>query len=201
MLQLSEPADEYGVRGQRVVFVSWVDVVDLSGRIIHLDDVDRLVLPTQQYHKRRSFMTDVVVIPSLGISMIKGPKRDRQELPRAFKHLQQMWRLALLAHSTAEDTSMEACARCGINDASCRCCALCTRVWHPECADSVRADMVDMIVDASSRGAYGIFHEDNLPQVFTDLAAARPPMCSLCCAYILQVSAKADAADADADMT
>ena len=198
MLELCEATDEHGVQGQRVVFVSWVDVVDLSGRIIHLDELDRLVLPTQQYHKRRSFMADKVIIPSLGMSMIKGPKHDRQAVPDKFKQLQKMWRLALLAQSTAEDTSLVACAKCGVNDASCCRCALCTTVWHSSCAAEVQAEMVEKIIAASGEGACGLFHEDQLPDVFIDTTAARPPMCTLCWAYILQVSIKIDTADSAA---
>ena len=69
LVELREPTDEHGVEGQRVVFVTWVDSVDVSGRIIHMDQLGRFVYATQQYHKRRSFAADVIVHPCIGVAL------------------------------------------------------------------------------------------------------------------------------------
>ena len=144
LIELAEPACEYGVHGSRVVFITWSDVVAREGRIVHLEHVSantaRFVYSTPSFHATRSFASEKAILPTFGITLGKAPsKRMRQEVPPHVHRLWRMWSTSVLAQTIAEDTSLLECDVCAISDEQSHLCSICLCAWHGPCCKKLLA--------------------------------------------------------------
>lgn len=186
LVELAEPAHEYGVQGQRVVFVTWsLPVAAREGRLVHLDEANRFVYSTGAFHPRRAFHHDNIILPSVGVALGKAPKPSmRQPVPPAILRLVAQWRTGILAHTTAEDTSLRECVVCGENSASSHCCAVCDCSWHAECCKQIMSKFDAELCELLDSKDLVNFGDTDLPIPLRAEGACRPPLCDLCYRYI-----------------
>ena len=153
-----------------VCLVQWSSTNVRNGRIIHLDEQNRIVCPVNFMQKARSFVSKehFVLLAAVGEGVRKVRKCDRPYLPGNALVLMQMFQHAIDGHvrdsesSLALDTEQTArniCAICQSGDCSghedLRMCALCGQHSHVRCSDNIvskpdRLGRISACVDISS---------------------------------------------------
>ena len=62
-VELAVPTYEYGVCGEHVLPVTWLDPASHFGRMVQEDSAGKLAFSTEMHHPRRSFEADTIVVP------------------------------------------------------------------------------------------------------------------------------------------
>ena len=136
-----------------VCLVQWSSTNICNGRIIHLDEQNRIVCPVNFMQKARTFVSKehFVLLPAVGECVRKVRKIDRPYLPGNALVLMQMFQRAIDGHVRdsesglaldTDQTARNVCAICqsggdcsGHDDL--RLCALCGQNSHVRCSDNI----------------------------------------------------------------
>ena len=131
-----------------VTLVHWVSTSAKIGRRVRLDHLNRVIYSVPFLIPSESFSRSTVLIPDVGVRMLKRTNAFRASLPHWVLQVRRMWEVALSlkqlrsATCDASDVSdlslavaLETCCVCNSHDASefTQHCACCLLGWHSRC--------------------------------------------------------------------
>ena len=114
-----------------------------EGRVIKLDESNRIVCPVNFLHGSRLFHGHEVILPAAGVQVKRVRKPERPPVPKDSLRLYDIFNAALVAQSNSGllkdkdmllDDSTVLCAACAGNcDENCLRCAFCLLTTHSDC--------------------------------------------------------------------
>ena len=140
-----------------VILVQWTKQNLTKGRLVELDENNRLICP-MNFVPARPFPRKHVLIPCVGEGVRKVRKADRPALPACPLRIMHMFSTAIHHHCDSErlvsfeDAGVSACKICSVATADVLTCACCLQSVHRACCS--------MLCDRDAAGGKSWLHSD-----------------------------------------